>query len=86
MLARLFTAALLATLALAAPVVEERSLLPTLKNFYLLASPLRSKAATNATGLNLVDPYYQTNYLLRAQPDAGGSLFNLTLYVLPSPS
>jgi hypothetical protein len=49
------------------------------KGFYLVASPHKSTSAKGATGLNLVDPYYQTNYLLRAQPDgASYSLFNLT--------
>jgi hypothetical protein len=84
MIARMLAAlavALLTALVSAVPVAEPRAL-PTLKNFYLLASPLRSKNNANATGLDLVDPYYQANYLLRVQPDAASySLFNLTLYV-----
>jgi hypothetical protein len=72
--------ALLAS-ALAAPVVDKSDV----KNFYLLASPHKSTAAANATGLNLVDPYQQTNFLLRAQPTAASySLFNLTSCVYPA--
>jgi hypothetical protein len=66
--------ALLAS-ALAAPVAEVHAL----KNFMLLSSPIKSTSTANTTGLNLVDPYHQTNFLLRAQEDAG-SVFNLTTY------
>jgi hypothetical protein len=68
--------ALLAS-ALAAPVAEVHAL----KNFMLLSSPIKSTSTANTTGLNLVDPYHQTNFLLRAQEDAG-SVFNLTTYAL----
>jgi hypothetical protein len=68
--------ALLAS-ALAAPVAD----LHALKNFMLLSSPIKSTSTVNTTGLNLVDPYHQTNFLLRAQEDAG-SVFNLTTYAL----
>jgi hypothetical protein len=48
--------------------------------FYLVSTPTRTyPPAAETAGLNLFDPYYQANYLLRAQPAAGSySSFNLT--------
>lgn len=50
------------------------------KPFYLVSTPTKTYPPTaSTTGLNLFDPYYQSNYLLRAQPNAGSySSFNLT--------
>jgi hypothetical protein len=41
------------------------------KNFHLFAAMTKSIKDPNAIALNLVDPYYQPNYLLRAQEGAG---------------
>jgi hypothetical protein len=86
MIARMLNVFLvLALAAFAAAAPTKRTTLT--KNFYLLASPTKSTTAANATGLNLVDPFYQANYLLRAQPQAASyNAFNLTGCVLSSAS
>jgi hypothetical protein len=72
---------LLALLVQAAPLADREVVAAkkTTKNFYLLAAPTKSVKDPNAIGLNLVDPYYQPNYLLRVQQGGGSySQFNLT--------
>lgn len=71
--------------AAASPVPEPRAQ-HAATNVYLLATPTppHAGAPANATGLNLFDPYYQADYLLRAQPDGASYVpFNLTACVWP---
>jgi hypothetical protein len=72
---------LLALLVQAAPLADRDVVAAkkVTKNFYLLAAPTKSVKDPNAIGLNLFDPYYQPNFLLRAQEGgATYSQFNLT--------
>lgn len=78
MLAHLLLAASLALATLASPLPEPAaadaaSAAKKATNIYLLATRTRTAPAADATGLNLFDPYYQPNYLLRAQ--AGGASY-----------
>jgi hypothetical protein len=48
-------------------------------NFFLVATPTKTADPSSSTGLNLIDPFSQTNFFLRAQVDAASySEFNLT--------
>jgi hypothetical protein len=73
----------LAPFSVAEPIIDKDKCATRNENFYLFGSPLKSTAAANATALDLVDPLYQQNYLLRME--AGQSpyeTFNLTGYAL----
>ncbi|EIN04975.1 hypothetical protein PUNSTDRAFT_47213 [Punctularia strigosozonata HHB-11173 SS5] len=48
-------------------------------NFFLVATPTKTAHPTTSTGLNLIDPFHQEQFFLRAQEDAASySEFNLT--------
>lgn len=61
-------------LALAAPAKHSGH-----TNFYLATTPEKVAAPANQTGVDLADPYYDPQYLLRVHPSSASyPTFNLT--------